>query len=306
MASASEIKSRITGVCETKKIADAMYMISSAKMRRALRDLEKTTPYFEALSEKIGDLFRYIPQTKNRYFSVSVPEEVPHRTHGILLITADKGLAGAYNQEAIRVCEEYMARHPQTTVFILGEYGRQYFINQKNPFVQEFQYSALHPSLTDARKICADLLDYYDAEKLDEISIIYTDYIGAKPGECKKITLLPLEQTKFHMGDPDVGSATKEFLPSPDAVLDGIVPSYLTGFIYGCLVESFCSEQQARMTAMKSAGDNAEEVLRTLRVQYNKIRQASITNEMIEITAGVRALKRRRKSALGDMCHDDE
>lgn len=78
------------------------------------------------------------------------------------------------------------------------------------------------------------------------------------------------------------------------------------GFIYGCLVESFCSEQQARMTAMKSAGDNAEDMLKILRLQYNKVRQAAITNEMIEITAGVRALKRRRRSALGDMCHEDK
>ena len=81
---------------------------------------------------------------------------------------------------------------------------------------------------------------------------------------------------------------------------------YLMGFIYGCLVESFCSEQQARMTAMKSAGDNAEDMLKILRLQYNKVRQAAITNEMIEITAGVRALKRRRRSALGDMCHEDK
>lgn len=306
MAGASEIRGRIAGVRETKKIADAMYMISSAKMRRVLRDLEKTTPYFEALTEKIGDLFHYIPQTDNRYFSVALPEEQPHLTHGILLITADKGLAGAYNYEAIHVCEEYMARHPQTKIFILGEYGRQYFINNKIPFVQEFQYSALHPHLTDARKICADLLEYYDDEKLDEISIIYTDYIGTKPGECKKITLLPLDKTKFHTKHSANDDLKKEFLPSPDEVLDGIVPSYLTGFIYGCLVESFCSEQQARMTAMKNASDNADEVLRTLRIQYNKLRQASITNEIIEITAGVRALKRRRKSALGDMRHEDE
>ena len=281
-------------------------MISSAKMRKALRELEETTPYFESLAEKIGDLFHYIPKTKNRYFSVSVPDEQPHRTHGLLLITADKGLAGAYNQEAIRVCEEYMSRHPQTIVFIIGEYGRQYFLNNKLTFVEDFQYSALHPNLTDARKICADLLEYYDDEKLDEISIIYTDYIGTKPGECKKITLLPLIQTKFYAEDTVVDFAEKEFLPSPDAVLDGIVPSYLMGFIYGCLVESFCSEQQARMIAMKSASDNADEMLKTLGVQYNKIRQESITNEMIEITAGVRALKRHRKSATGDMYHENE
>ncbi len=167
----------------------------------------------------------------------------------------------------------------------------------------------MRPNLGDARKICADLLEYYDDERLDEISVIYTDYIGAKPGQCRKITLLPLDHTRFYTKGAEVdewAERGKEFLPSPDAVLDGIVPSYLMGYIYGCLVESFCSEQQARMIAMKSASDNAEEMLKTLQVQYNKLRQASITNEMIEITAGVRALKRRRKPPLGDMCHEYE
>lgn len=301
MVSAAEVKARINGIRDTKKITDAMYMISSAKMRRAVRDLDETTPYFEALAEKMGDLFHYIPQIRNRYFRVTVPEDLPHLNHGILLITSDKGLAGAYNEEAIRVCEEYMTRHPKTTLFIIGEYGRQYFLNKKKDFVQEFQYSALRPQLSDARKICADLLEYYDDGRLDEISIIYTDYIGTKPGECKKITLLPLEKTHFYKGDKADEYGEKEFLPSPDEVLNGIVPSYLTGFIYGCLVESFCSEQQARMIAMKSASDNAEEMLRTLQIQYNKIRQAAITNEMIEIAAGAKALKSKgHKITSGD------
>lgn len=304
MAGTSEIKSRIEGIRETKKITDAMYMISSSKMRKALKDLTELKPYFDSLAEKIGELFHYIPQTTNRYFRVSVPDEQPHRTHGILLITADKGLAGAYNQEAIRVCEEYMSRHPQTTVFIIGEYGRQYFLSKNIKFVRDFQYSAGSPRLTDARKICAYILEYYDDKKLDEISIIYTDYMGAKPGMAKKTTLLPLVQTRFYKGEPDP-EAKKEFLPSPEKVLDGIVPSYLTGFIYGSLVESFCSEQQARQAAMKSAGDNAEEMLKKLQLQYNKVRQAAITNEMIEIMAGVRALKRRRNSASGDKSNDD-
>lgn len=295
MVSASEIKARISGIADTKKITDAMYMISSAKMRRALRELEETTPYHRALTEKIGELFQYIPETDSRYFHVIPPEEVLHRNHGILLITSDKGLAGVYNHAAIQVCEEYMNRHPQTTLFILGEYGRKYFTKKKIDFVQDFQYSASRPSLLDARKICAELLEYYNDERLDEISIIYTDYIGAKPGECKKITLLPLEQTKFHDGNRVGNQMEKEFLPSPHEVLDGIIPGYIMGFIYCSLVESFCSEQQARMNAMKSASDNAENMLKELKLQYNNIRQAAITNEMTEITAGVRAQKKKHR-----------
>ena len=292
MASAAEIKARINGVRDTKKITDAMYMISSSKMRRALSDLERTTPYFDALAKKIGELFHYIPETKNRYFKVIKPDDVPHMNHGVLLITSNKGLAGAYNAEALKMCEEYMRRHPHTTVFIIGEYGRQYFINKKLPFVEDFCYAAERPSITAARRICANILEYYDEEMLDEISIIYTDYMGARPGECKKITLLPLEKTSFYKGGDNVHE--KEFLPSPDEVLDGVIPGYIMGFVYGCLAESYCSEQQARMNAMKSASDNAEEIISSLKLQYNKMRQSAITGEMIEITAGVKALKKKR------------
>ena len=293
MANASEVKARISGITDTKKITDAMYMISSAKMRRAIKGLEETTPYFESLAEKMGELLEYIPQTGNRYFKVTLPEDALHSNHGILLITSDKGLAGAYNEEAIRICEEYMEKHSRTTLFVLGEYGRQYFLNQKTDFVKEFHYSSSLPGLMDARRICAKLLEYYDSGRVDEINIIYTDYIGTKPGECKELTLLPLEKTKFGDGRNQNKEVRKEFLPDPETVLNGIVPSYLTGFIYGCLVESFCSEQQARMNAMKNASDNAGDMLHALGIQYHKIRQAAITGEMIEITAGVKALKKK-------------
>ena len=292
MANSNEIKARIGGISDTKKITDAMYMISSAKMRRAIKGLEETTPYFESLTEKMGELIEHIPQIKNRYFRVTLPEDTLHSNHGILLITSDKGLAGVYNEEAIRVCEEYLAKHSKTTLFVVGEYGRQYFLNKNVEFVKDFYYSSSLPGLMDARRICARLLEYYDTGKMDEISIIYTDYIGTKPGECKKITLLPLEKTRFYREKDTKNVIKKEFLPEPEDVLNGIIPSYLTGFIYGCLVESFCSEQQARMNAMKNASDNAGDMLHTLGIQYNKIRQAAITSEMIEITAGVKALKK--------------
>ena len=262
---------------------------------------DKRWKRFDALTEKIGELFRYIPETDSRYFRVPPPETSPHKNHGILLITSDKGLAGVYNQAAIQVCEDYMTLHPRTTLFVLGEYGRQYCLRKKIPFVEDFQYSAGHPSLPAARKICADLLEYYDSGRLDDINIIYTDYIAARPGECKKIKLLPLELTRFHTEGRKENPTEKQFLPSPDAVLEGIIPSYVMGFIYGSLVESFCSEQQARMNAMKSASDNAEEMLRALRLQYNKLRQSAITGEMTEIAAGAKAqhTKREKRNSEG-------
>ena len=153
-----------------------------------------------------------------------------------------------------------------------------------------------------------EMLEYYNNDKLDDISIIYTDYMGVRPGECKKVTLLPLDQTHFEYKKENTTPyiIRKEFVPSPADVLNGIVPGYLIGFIYGCLVESFCSEQQARMIAMKSARDSADEMLSILRLQYNKLRQTAITNEMLEITSAVRALKRKRKQRVGENENEDK
>ena len=115
MASAEEIKARIGSIRQTKKVTDAMYMISSVKMRRAKREVISTEPYFNALKEQISDLFLYIPETNNRYFRVLLPEGQTFRRRGLLLVTSDKGLAGSYNQTAIRAAEDYVALHPDAS-----------------------------------------------------------------------------------------------------------------------------------------------------------------------------------------------
>lgn len=295
METASEIRNRINSIAETKKVTDAMYMISSVKMRRAKREVLNTKPYFRALKEQLGQLFRYIPETDNRYFHVPSPQAGAHRRHGILLVTSDRGLAGAYNQTAIQVAETYMSRHPETVLFIVGEYGRQHFAHRRIPYVSDFTYSAAFPTVWEARKMCTDLLEYFDDGRLDEINIIYTDYRAGKPSECKRNCLLPLEQSRFSTPERASDGQEKEFSPDPDTVLNGIIPSYLTGFIYSSLVDSYCSEQQARMEAMSTAGKNAEKMLKKLRMQYNSLRQAAITREMIEIAAGAKALRQKRQ-----------
>ena len=293
MAAEKEIKSRIAGVSDTKKITDAMYMISSAKMNRARRGVEEAEPYFAAVKQQISELFRHFPDTANRYFRVPDPAAGEHLKHGILLITSDKGLSGPYNRAATDMCMEYIGRHPETVLFIVGEYGRQYFASEGVPFVGDFRYSADMPTVWKARTICAHLLEYFDSGKADEINIIYTDYIEGRPAECKRNVLLPLTRSRFASPAEAVSQDSRLFYPDPDTVLSNIVPSYLTGFIYGSLINSYCSEQQARMTAMSEAGRNAERMLKDLNRRYNSVRQAAITSEMTEIAAGVRALRRR-------------
>ncbi len=297
MPSAIEIKSRMQSIRKTKKVTDAMYMISSVKMRQAKKEVINTEPYFTALTEKIGELLHYIPDTENRYFHTELDGRI-HARHGILLITSDKGLAGSYNHAAIEVAEAFMGRHPETVLFIIGEYGRQYFTAKKIPFEEDVYFPANAPSVWDAQKICATMTEYFEDGRLDEINVIFTDYKNGRPSECRRACLIPLDKSTFREKSSErleTKDSFKEFLPDAETVLSEIIPSYLTGSVYSYLVDSYCSEQEARMTAMKTAGNNAEDVLKALRSEYNSIRQANITREMTEITSGAKALKKTRE-----------
>ncbi len=294
MSDAGELKARIQSVGETKKVTDAMYMISSVKMRRAKRERQNTEPYFKALTEQITDLLRYIPDTKNPYFHTDLKGR-RHARHGILLVTSDKGLAGSYNHAVIAETKAYMCRHPETVLFVIGEYGRQYCISNKIPFVEEFYYSVSLPTVWEAKKMCLDLLRYIEDGTMDEINVIYTAYRSGRPGECTRSCLLPLDKSTFRGNGKGEENSFKEFFPSADQLLAEIIPSYLAGFIYSFLVDSYCSEQEARMTAMSTAGKNAEEMLKHLKSEYNSIRQAAITNEMIEISSGAMALRKKKQ-----------
>lgn len=294
MPTAAEIRSRINSINETKKVTDAMYMISSVKMRRARRELENTAPYFRALRQELGELLHYLPENKSPFFRL--PDSEHPFGRALLLITSDKGLAGSYNQTAIRAAEELLRQEEDLMLFIVGEYGRQYFQSRHAPISPHFSYAAIFPTVRQAQHICVDLLDEYKRGRLQRLEIVYTHYHAGRPGEPKTRTLLPLDRSDFYDASGIENAYGKEYIPSPEAVLDGVVPSYLTGFIYSALVDSYCSEQEARMTAMQSAGKNAEDMLSQLQKQYHSIRQAAITREMTEITAGAKALRRKRET----------
>lgn len=299
MASAAEIRVRINSVSDTKKVTDAMYMISSVKMRKARTENEKVQPYFIALREEIGELLHYIPENSNRYYQILDDDGIQGRA--LLLITSDKGLNGSYNHTAIKAAEERIRKYPDTLLFVVGEYGRQYFGHKNARMADSFRYAASFPTTGMAQKICNDLLEYYNSDRVDEIDIIYTHYQAGKPILCKERCLLPLNGTGLYDSNDFEITFGKEYLPDPHTVLNEIVPSYLTGFIYSALVESYCSEQEARMTAMHTAGTNADEMLKKLKMEYNSVRQAAITREMTEITSGTKALlaKHRKKAKEG-------
>ncbi|MCQ2461796.1 MAG: ATP synthase F1 subunit gamma [Clostridia bacterium] len=299
MPNAKEIKGRINSIKETRKITNAMYLISSNKLRKAEEELKKTRPYFNAVQKEIKRVFCVDENIENKYFYPPDGNPDLDGAYGYLVITADKGLAGAYNQNILKETVRLMQKHSgfNDELYVVGEYGRHYFTSHGINIEKSFLYTAQNPTMRRAREICYTLLDRYEQGKLVKIYIIYTDYSGSMSTRVCSTRLLPFQRAKFISGDEEqeeLNRADFEFEPSLGKVLDNIVPGYITGFIYSALVDSFCSEQNARMTAMDSANTNADEILSQLSMQYNHVRQGAITQEITEVSSGARS--RRAKN----------
>ncbi len=299
MASTSEIKGRINSIKETQKITNAMYLIASTKLRRARSELEQTRPYFDALRSEIKRIFRTANDVDSHYFYPPDREPEIDGTYGCLVITADKGLAGAYNQNVLRQAQQLLDDHSDMKLFVVGEYGRRFFTQRHIPIERMFLYTAQNPTLDRAREISSILLEQYDAGLLKKIFVVYTDMENGLAASARSTRLLPFHRTYFAPPEKEKRvSVPFEFQPSVSAVLDGIMHNYLTGFIYSALIDSFCSEQQARMTAMDSANRNAEDLLAELSLQYNRVRQSAITQEITEVTAGAKAQRKNSKKEV--------
>ena len=288
----------MSSVQDTQKITNAMYLIASTKLRKTKLELEATKPYFDELGREMKRICRTVDDVESPYFYGigGEPEPELEGCYGYLVITADKGLAGAYNQNVLRETQRLLDMHDENRVFVVGEYGRQYFRTHGLPMEEDFDHTAQNPTLHRAREISSRLLDMYLAGELKKIFVIYTDYGNGMVMEAKSTRLLPFHRSDFESGKQE--KPVKEpftFFPDVDTVLDSIVPSYIMGFVYGALVESFCSEQNARMTAMDSANDNAQKLLDELSVQYNHVRQSAITQEITEVSASARAQRQRKQ-----------
>ena len=295
MAGTKEIKSHIDSVRETRKITNAMYLIASTKLRRARLELEHTRPYFEALRGEIKSIFRTVKDVDSRYFYPADPPTSEGGAYGCLVITADKGLAGSYNQNAIREAERLLEQHPHTKLYVVGEYGRRFFDHRNIPIEHSFLYTAQNPTMARAREISALLLEGFDRGELQKIFIVYTDMASAMSMQARSTRLLPFHRTYFAGTEEQPVTEPFEFLPSVGSVLDNMIPSYVSGYIYSALIDSFCCEQNARMTAMDSANQNAEKLLGELSLAYNQVRQSAITQEITEISAGAKAQRQKKR-----------
>ena len=301
MATAKEIKNRKKSIGDTMKITKAMYMISSTKLQKAKKSLSDTEPFFYGIQDMISRILRHTTGFEHHYFA-NRPEDAKHGIQNIayIVVSADKGLAGAYNHNVFKHAEEVIARNPDKThLYIIGELGRQYFTSHGYPITEEFRYTTQNPTMHRARVITERIMELYDNDQLDEIHIIYTRMINSLNSEVDDLQLLPLKKADFRQNVPAsalAGTFQEEFhmVPSVRDVFESIVPNYVTGIIYGALIESYSSEQNARMQAMQAATDSADKMMHTLTIQYNRVRQGAITQEITEVCGGARALQRNK------------
>lgn len=296
MANMREIRNRIKGIQDIMKITNAMYLISSSKLKKARKTLLATEPYFVKLQETIHDILFYAPHMHQVYFERR--EEIPleERKIGYLVITADKGLAGSYNHNVMKAAEEEMAKHESqnTMLFVIGQVGRQYFLRKGVTVDCEFLYTAQNPTMYRARDISETILKMFEERHLDDLYIVYTKMVTPIKSEPVVQKVLPMERRKFERRK--AGAPHAKFEPSAAVVMEQLVPNYMKGLIFGCMVESFSSEQNDRMIAMEAATKSAKDMLHDLDLMYNRARQGAITQEITEVAAGAKALKKQKQS----------
>jgi len=282
--STGDIKRRIRSVSSTKQITKAMELVSSAKLRKAREKLERTRPYYQTIVRSIQEILSGTTGIRHPFL---MKREVKNKAY--IVLTGDRGLAGGYNSNAIKLAESQITDKENTTIIAVGQKGRDHFRRRGYKIAGEYLHIAEDPQFLDAQSIGNLVVELYKKGEVDEVNIVYTSFKSVISQEPKVLKLLPAEG--IDEGKEKKKTTLIEYEPSPEEVLDYLIPKYVQSAIYGALIESSASEQGARRTAMESATDNAEEMIDDLKLLYNRARQASITQEISEIVGGAEALK---------------
>ena len=278
--STKDIKNRIRSMESTKQITKAMEMVAASKLRQAQNRVLASRPYFEILYKTIADITR-----TNRDFSSPYLRKPQGSRTLFVVVAGDRGLAGGYNSNVLKLCQQQMEGR-EVTVLPIGKKALEYFRSHKVPLHTEAYAEACEITVSDCFTVAKDISKAFLAGKYDEILMVYTNFISVLSQVPASMQMLPLSQTASDRSDSHMDTV---YEPSAEEVFAAIVPEYLGGILYGAICESRCAEQAARRTAMDSATQNAEEMIADLTLKYNRARQAAITQEITEIVAGAEA-----------------
>ena len=293
MAKTRELKRRIRSIRKTRQITKTMEMVSTSKLKRATDRVYAARPYAERLGEVIGRLMD--PELRERYPLLRKPETVQRAA--IVVITSNRGLAGAFNvnliREARRLLKRLQEQGAEVELHAVGRKGIAFFRFQKQPLATATTEIGDKPTAEHAVGVIDPLRERFERGELDEVYVVYAQFRSALSTPPAVMKVLPVEPKSAGEGEAKTGKyiANYELSPSGDEILTQILPLYVRNSMYRALVETAAAEHGARRTAMKNATDNAGDILDLLNRTYNRARQAQITQEIAEIVGGAAALE---------------
>ncbi len=283
--STRDIKRRIKGIGSTRQITKAMELVSSTKVRRRREKMEKTRPYYNTVLESIQRVLRNVSVNHRLLEKREVKKAL------YIPMNGDRGLAGGYNANINRLVDDkFKDDKDSISLITVGSNSRDFFKGRGYDVIESYVGISEDPHFSDAKEIGQLAMKLFIEGEIDEINVVFTDFISTMNYEPKILKLLPSDEIKKDE-EKDKPHVIIDFEPSAGEVLEYLIPKYIESSIYGALIEASTSEQSARQSAMKSATDNADDIIEELNMEYNRARQAAITIELSEIVAGAEALK---------------
>jgi len=286
MAKGRELKGRIKSVENTRKITRTMEMVATSKMKRAQDRVIAARPYAQVLTDVIASL--YSKELAERFALLRQPAQ--RKRAAVILLTSNRGLAGAFNANLIKEARSTIARLErdglEVDLHVVGRKGLGYFRYVGRAVASSRTDIGDRPTAENAAELVNDLMTAFASGKLDAVYVVYSQFKSALSAPPTTMQVLPVTP-------PETGAKTRDYIlaPSAEAILSELLPSYVRNAVYRALVETVAAEQAARRTAMKNATDNASDMLNILRRTYNRARQATITQEIAEIVGGSAALQ---------------
>ena len=285
-AGIKEIKTRINSVNSTKQVTKAMELVASSKMRKAKDRALAARPYFGTMYNTVKDIATNTRGVRNVFLK---QREVKNRCY--IVVAGDRGLAGGYNSNITKLTLSHMDGKKEK-VMTVGKKSTEFFSKRGYDILKSTE-SVEKCDYNEAIAFAQEAMDLYKKGEIDEVYMVYTEFVSPVTQNPKLLKVLPLafEEENKETKEQAAKKARVQYLPSAEVVLGHIIPKYVSGIVYDGIIESFASEQAARRTAMSSATDNADEMLSNLELSYNRARQSAVTQEITEIVGGVEALK---------------
>jgi F-type H+-transporting ATPase subunit gamma len=281
------IRRRINSVRSTQKITRAMELIASSRIIRAQQRVEAARPYAEEMRRLMGSVARNAGRVDHPLLVAR--EDI--RSVGTIVVSSDRGLAGAYNSNVIRAAERDLQAHgKKPELFLIGKKAVTYFRFRGYEFSESWTGVSDQPSIEDARKVAAAVSKAFTEGEVDQVRMTYTRFESALVQRPRVVQLLPLPKEELEGDDGDESRSQYLFEPEPEEILGVLIPRYIEGTIYQGMLEGAASEHAARRRAMKAATDNADDLIESLTRVYNQARQAEITTEIMEVVGGAEAL----------------